>query len=254
MSEGTDVGTFDGILLGLTDGLSVGMSEGCNVGTCDGILLGLTDGLSVGMSEGTDVGTFDGILLGLTDGLSVGMSEGCDVGTFDGILLELTDGLSVGTKEGCDVGTCDGSTLGLTDGLSVGMSEGSDVGTFDGTLLGLADGLSVRTSVFIKLVLLVEGDSVGSVVGIYEVIFDAVGLSVVSLFIDVGKSDFMSALLGNCVGRLDETVVGIFEGNIVGSITEVKFCSRNVVSVLEEADGDSVGGISFDNVISEEIV
>lgn len=95
---------------GLIVGLSLGRTDGA-LGLTEGILLGLSDGFTLG----DDVGLDDGLALGLTEGFTLGD----DVG--------LAEGLALGSADGDTLGSADGDTLGEDVGITEGLARYSVV-------------------------------------------------------------------------------------------------------------------------------
>ena len=59
------VGATDGVSVGATDGVDDGVDDGVSVGATDGVDDGVDDGATVGRKEGTLVGFIEGRLVGL---------------------------------------------------------------------------------------------------------------------------------------------------------------------------------------------
>lgn len=129
--------------LGWIEGLPVGLLVGCT----DGTTLGPGEGLVLGGSVET-VGITEGFLVGGCDGLVVGPMLGCSdlsLGLSDGTLVGERVGLVVGTlvdfvgvSEGVIVGArVVGCFVGCPDGEAVGFWDGTDVGCRLGWGLGI---------------------------------------------------------------------------------------------------------------------
>jgi len=88
--EGTADGHCVGLTLGIEDGGGLGNCEG-DVGSDDGLIVGIADGFAVGRT----VGLVEGTELGFEEGRIVGRADGFD----DGIVLGRDDGLIVGEDE-----------------------------------------------------------------------------------------------------------------------------------------------------------
>jgi len=151
-----DVGSVEGMKLGLEVGLREGMELGPKVWLCEGAKLDFDVGLSdksPDTSDGSLVGESDGEFVGdsvgAPDGLLVGESVGDFVGAPDDLLLGDSvgefvgefDGLLVGDSVGDSVGDCllFGASVGKVLCAVVGLVLGASVGLNLGLLVGLVD-------------------------------------------------------------------------------------------------------------------
>lgn len=172
---------IDGTFVGLGEGsrLSVGTLVGflLTVGSRDilGVILGiLVDGILLGVTDGiTPVGSNDGVTdkdkLGLGDSTFVDSSDGLNDENFEGLNDRCIEGKAVGESMGsivlAIVSFPVGVLLGDTEGDALCEFEGFDVGSIDGIALCLmvgnrveiCDGVTVLSSSFTFLTLRTEG-------------------------------------------------------------------------------------------------
>jgi hypothetical protein len=107
--DGTCVGNFDAMALGINVGDLEGNADGWGVGDLDGkteginvaaTVKGICDGLNVGDNVGWSVGLLVGYPVGEVVGVSVGLSDGISVGIFvgkrEGILVGVEVGIGLG--------------------------------------------------------------------------------------------------------------------------------------------------------------
>jgi hypothetical protein len=130
--------------VGTGEGIEVGLAVGSSVGVGVGLILMVgwpVEGSAVGFAvDGRTEGTAVGIRVGLVDGPGLGTVEGPVLG----VRVGLTVGSDVGLTVGETVGTTVGSGVGITDGVSVGPTLGINVGAG----VGGADGaVGYRVSV-----------------------------------------------------------------------------------------------------------
>jgi len=131
-SEGNQLGdvlaNFDGILVGGSLSVSLGLKEGLLVGIALGSELDNFDGVIVGILLSTALGVKEGILLGLV--------LGDILGSFDGVIVGISLSAALGLKEGILLGLVLGNILGNSDGVVVGYSDGYSDGFIDANIVG----------------------------------------------------------------------------------------------------------------------
>mmetsp|Transcript_26781 Transcript_26781/g.65125 ORF Transcript_26781/g.65125 Transcript_26781/m.65125 type:complete len:201 (-) Transcript_26781:1845-2447(-) len=107
----------------------VGSIVGLSDAKMDGLVVGESDGVSVGIPDGLPDRSF----VGCTEAAIVGLNVGCSDGTWVGFGVGRNDG----SADGRIVGDAVDPPVGIADGIRVGERDGNRVGYSEGTLVGV---------------------------------------------------------------------------------------------------------------------